>query len=267
MPRFKYELTIEKIEKFKAEGRGLGEYEDYKPWLTVRDFPSLGRSSREAGVKVKREYHFLSDLERYFFYITEWDNSVVDIREQFPIHDRSKTMEIAEILGYKHPYSNKTRVNAVITCDFLVTYKNRDGEFTTVARSIKPSSALQDKRTLEKLLIEKYYFESIGMDWGVVTEKEIDRNLAVNLQELRDYLLHPYNIDEEILHYMEQRIPLAKPNQRVVDTITNLGKETNIIDTSLLNALKILIVTKRIQANLSVRLNFNNTWKKFLGGV
>ncbi|NEU30214.1 hypothetical protein GN156_05390 [bacterium LRH843] len=31
-------------------------------------------------------------------------------------------MEIAEMLGYRHPKSNKTNVNAVMTIDFLVTY-------------------------------------------------------------------------------------------------------------------------------------------------
>lgn len=90
MARFNYELTIDKIEKFKAEGRGQGEFEDYIPWLTVRDFPSNGRCAREKGVKINRDYHFLSDLERYFFYITEWDTNVVNIREQFPILERSK---------------------------------------------------------------------------------------------------------------------------------------------------------------------------------
>lgn len=264
MARFNYELTIEKIEKFKAEGRGIGEFENYKPWLTVRDFPSKGRSSREKGVKVKREYHFLSDLERYFFYITEWDDNVVNIREQFPVLDRSKTMEIAEILGYQHPRSNTTKVNAVITADFLVTYKKTDGELTTVARSIKPHKELQKKRTLEKLIIEKYYFESIGIDWAVITEKEIDRNLAVNIQELRDYLLHPYNVDEEILSYLYESILETNPNEKVVDTIANLAEISNISETILLNALKILIVSKRLRANLSLRLNFNKQWKKFL---
>lgn len=168
-----------------------GGVEDYKPWLTVRDFLSDGRCSREHGVKVNREYHFLSDLERYFFYITEWDDKVVNIREQFPILDRSKTMEIAEMLGYQHPKSKKTNVNAVMTIDFLVIYKDKEGKLKTVARSIKPFNDLFNKknykRTLEKLIIEKYYCESIDMEWAVVTSKEINRTLAINLQELRDY--------------------------------------------------------------------------------
>ncbi|WP_235956599.1 MULTISPECIES: hypothetical protein [Pseudoalteromonas] len=31
------------------EGRGTGEYQDYKPWLTVYDAPSDGRIHRACG--------------------------------------------------------------------------------------------------------------------------------------------------------------------------------------------------------------------------
>ncbi|HZG59705.1 MAG TPA: TnsA endonuclease N-terminal domain-containing protein [Anoxybacillus sp.] len=76
------------------------------------------------GTKVKREYHFLSDLERYFFYILEWQDSVIDIREQYPILDVEKTVEIAELLGFAHPKDPKTKINIVMTVDFMITYKN-----------------------------------------------------------------------------------------------------------------------------------------------
>ncbi|MFC0525438.1 hypothetical protein ACFFGV_17780 [Pontibacillus salicampi] len=79
MALFNYELTMSKIEKLKNEGRGHGGLETYKPWITVRDLASKGRRSREFGVKVNREYHLLSDLERYFFYIAEWSENIVDI--------------------------------------------------------------------------------------------------------------------------------------------------------------------------------------------
>jgi hypothetical protein len=67
MARFQYDWTFERIDKYIKEGRGQGEFESYKPWLTVRDVPSNDRVAREMGIKVKREYHFLSDLERYLF--------------------------------------------------------------------------------------------------------------------------------------------------------------------------------------------------------
>jgi hypothetical protein len=37
------------IDRMRKEGRGEGTHEKYKPWLTVRDVPSLGKSSRDKG--------------------------------------------------------------------------------------------------------------------------------------------------------------------------------------------------------------------------
>lgn len=85
------------------------------------------------------------------------------------------------MLGYQHPKNKKNGINTIMTIDFLVTYKESDGQLKTVARSIKPFKDLYNKRTLEKLIIEKFYCESVGMEWALVTEKEIDRILAVNL--------------------------------------------------------------------------------------
>jgi len=40
------EWTEAKLKRFLAEGRGQGERENYRPWLTVMDIPSRGRASR-----------------------------------------------------------------------------------------------------------------------------------------------------------------------------------------------------------------------------
>ncbi|MED1517665.1 heteromeric transposase endonuclease subunit TnsA, partial [Bacillus paranthracis] len=74
-----------KIEKWIKEGRGSGIGSEYKPWLKIQDVSSLGRSTRLKGIKTKRQHEFLSDLERNYFYITEYSDLVLDIREQFPL--------------------------------------------------------------------------------------------------------------------------------------------------------------------------------------
>ena len=67
------------------EGRGQGTGEDYKPWINIQDFPSNGLSTRGKGWKTNRIHQFLSKLERDYFYVLEWNNIVIDIREQFPL--------------------------------------------------------------------------------------------------------------------------------------------------------------------------------------
>ncbi|OYQ89098.1 hypothetical protein B9T10_07315 [Wohlfahrtiimonas chitiniclastica] len=53
-------------EKWVKEGRGSGEGSLYKPWITVRDIPSSGRSHRVYGYKSRRTHHsFMGHLRSY----------------------------------------------------------------------------------------------------------------------------------------------------------------------------------------------------------
>lgn len=42
-------LSVQQQQKWIKDGRGDGELSSYKPWLTVRDLSSLGRSHRVYG--------------------------------------------------------------------------------------------------------------------------------------------------------------------------------------------------------------------------
>ena len=94
MSKRKTELTEKKIAEMEKEGRGQGTGEDYKPWINIQDFPSNGLATRER-VENKSHPPILSKLERDYFYVLEWNNIVVDIREQFPL-TREDTWHIAD---------------------------------------------------------------------------------------------------------------------------------------------------------------------------
>lgn len=70
-----------KYERYLSEGRGFGEGKDYKPWILVQDFSSQGTVSRISVYKSGRIHHFMSRNELYYFYILEWSDNVLDIRE------------------------------------------------------------------------------------------------------------------------------------------------------------------------------------------
>jgi hypothetical protein len=116
-PRKWSERTIEKLQ---LEGRGKGHRENYLPWIDVAEVSSKGRSRRAAGIKIRREHHFLSDVEWNLFLLLEHSQDIVDIREQFPL-DRDLTVEISASLGIRHPCYPGTHVPTVMTTDFLVT--------------------------------------------------------------------------------------------------------------------------------------------------
>ncbi|MGG1659269.1 TnsA endonuclease N-terminal domain-containing protein [Brevibacillus sp. NRS-1366] len=189
MAKRRTDLTEKRIQQLEKEGRGQGEGTKYKPWITIQDFPSNGLVTRAAGWKTHRIHHFLSKLERDYFYTCEWDNAIIDIREQYPLH-RIDTMNIAEEKNVKHPTDPTTGVPIVMTTDFLLTVKTA-GSTKLLARTIKPSAQLENDRIIEKFEIEREYWSNHGVDWGIVTEKEIPSILVNNIEWLHSsFFLH-----------------------------------------------------------------------------
>lgn len=166
------------LDKRISEGRGQGEGMAYRPWLTIQDFPSRGYAVRMKGMTVPREYHLMSHLERDYFICLDWNENVIDIREQYPLRLQD-TLSIAEDAGIAHPVDPASRFPVVMTTDFLITTKNG-----LLARTIKPSSDLQKPRVLEKFEIERRYWKSKGINWKIVTEKQINSRKAANIRWL-----------------------------------------------------------------------------------
>lgn len=179
-------MSKTKIERWLKEGRGQGIGVDYKPWLSVQDVPSAGRSHREIGIKVPRQYTFFSDLENRYFHMLEYSASVIDIREQYPLLPIEETIFIADDLGIKHPTDPSTGKNIVMITTFLITIAG-NGQTQLLARTMKSSSELDSARRIEKLEIERRYWEKQGVDWGIVTEYEVNRTFADNMKAIRNY--------------------------------------------------------------------------------
>ncbi|WP_018632644.1 heteromeric transposase endonuclease subunit TnsA [Neomegalonema perideroedes] len=172
-----------RIARFRKEGRGLGHGDKYKPWLTIRDVPSQGRSHRLLGVVTGRIHHLLSDIELGAFLIYDFRDDMQDIREQFPL-DVEVTRRISQEIGIRHPVDVRSRTELVQTTDFLLDLQRGD-RIVTLARTVKPSEALNDPRTVEKLEIERRYWTSRGVDWGIVTERDLPPILLSNLKFLQ----------------------------------------------------------------------------------
>lgn len=173
------------IKERLKDGRGQGRGASYKPWLRIQDVPSQGLVTRIKGWKTVRCHHFLSKLECQYFYILEWSLIVCDIREQFPL-ELSETQAIAKRLGIPHPTNPRTRQPIIMTTDFVNTI-DQAGKLIDQARTIKYSQELSSARTLEKLEIERVYWSERKIDWGIVTEQEIEPILAANVAWVHSY--------------------------------------------------------------------------------
>jgi hypothetical protein len=185
MARNRQAIDETKIQKLIREGRGQNEGVAYQPWLTVRDVASHGFSTRDKGWKTNRVHHVLSNHELDYVYIADWSPIVVDIREQYPLLPLESSLAIAEACGIKHPTHPQTHKPVVLTTDFLITVE-REGRKVEQARTIKPFAALASDRTLEKLEIERIYWKALHIDWGIVTENEIPKELAGNVDRIHD---------------------------------------------------------------------------------
>lgn len=180
------EKTVQRLE---TEGRGKGHGSDYKPWLTVMDLSSLGESRRVPGLKTGREHHLFSNVEWDLFLLLEWAQDVVDIREQFPLC-RDLTQAIAADLGIRHPCYPGTNVPTVMTVDMLVT-RIHNGEKVYEAFNAKRTEEAEDQTSLEKLEIQRYYFETSGIPHRLVFHSEIPLVEARNIELIRGGNLGP----------------------------------------------------------------------------
>lgn len=251
------------IEKMIKDGYGSGIGSEYKPWIKIQDVPSLGRVTRVKGIKTNRQHELLSDMERNYFYILEFSDKVLDIREQYPLLPMEDTVTIADELGLKHPKNPETGENIVMTTDFLVTISSGDGP-KNVARTIKSKDDLLDKRIIEKFEIERVYWEKRGIDWGIVTDQEIDKNIAHNISFIQSYK-EIHNVDVfndmdaiEIQDMVYEFIKRIIDNERSVRSIaTEFDKDMSLKSGCGLSIYKYLIINKIIQIDLSQIIDVN----------
>ncbi len=115
-----------------GDGIGVGYGQSYQPWLRAQDVKSRGNRSIVFGLKTFRNHHLLSSVESNFFYLAEFNDSVIDIREQFPLFPLRLTQQIANHLHFQHPMVRGVRgvpveVLNVMTTDFLLTLRTPEG--------------------------------------------------------------------------------------------------------------------------------------------
>jgi hypothetical protein len=205
-------FTEAQFAKWIKEGRGHGNHAEYKPWLTVRDLPSLGRVHRVFGHKSQRTHHLLSDLELSVFLMLEWHNEITQIREQFPL-ERDTSRQLANAAGIKHP--SVAGVDQYMSSDFLADSVN-DDEPRFVLQA-KYASALQDPRTVEKLELERRYWHKKDLPWYLITENNVPAVVTKNINWLYQVQREEENMElalqqiEFYAHHFEKN-----PNKTII---------------------------------------------------
>jgi len=227
MSRIKWDER--KIEERQKAGFGQGSLGSYRPWIEISDVSSTGRSRRIWSNKTQRFHHLLSDVERDIFVASEWSRSVLDIREQYPL-DRELTQTIAHDLKIRHPHYPGTHVPTVMTVDFLLTVIGPEGE-QYVAINAKRDEEAEDETSLNKLEIQRSYFEAIGCEHHLMYHSRLPKQKINNIYWIRDAQLKPGEIEPYTGFYesLKQRMGTELANNPNLD-FTTLANYTTSFD-------------------------------------
>ena len=244
--------TFDDFKRSLKNKYGIGEGEFYKPWLRVQDVKSQGVRSQVLGLKTRRTHHMLSSIETEFFYLAESCDSVIDIREQFPLFPINLSIQIAKALGIDHPTHPETDVPIVITTDFLLT-RLINGEIVFEAISVKSEDESDDQRVLEKLEIERVWWELLGIKFSYFVGSEVTRTQSSNI----NWATHPLRSDKNIFTENELDFAstlLASGEHFIKDVCNIFINKMDLPHDAALSVLRCLIAKKKIEVDLSYPL-------------
>jgi hypothetical protein len=225
-------LTTKFVQDYMKDKLWERDNSDYVPFLNVRSVPTKGKANRIMGWRTCREHHFLSKLEYAAFFYFDWSDEVIDIKEQYPLFPLEVLQNIALEAGIEYPNFNGEPI--VMTTDFLIK-ANKNSKIIQYARTVKSSTDLANERIIEKFEIERRYFNSKKIDWGIITEKELSDVFISNMEVLhsnklinnesileKDYIFTMYR---QLVMFLEK---FTTKNMPITYALAQLSRDLNI---------------------------------------
>lgn len=260
MTKFNYDASDQKLQRYIEEGRGQGRCAEYQPWLNVHSIASRGRVSRVAGWKTGRIHHFLSDNETRYFYLCEWSDVVIDIREHYPLLDLFEMTEILDDDLTKKLIDRKSGTPHVLTSTFLITIQNEQGQEQHFARNIKEARELDKNSVIERYEIIRRYWQKKCVPWALISSSEINAVRAKNIEwlhtarRLSDWGYSEQQIASEVQFLMELLRGGAGTIKNAIDRFESKVSEERGKGLLLF---KHLLATKQIKIDMDKPIDLN----------
>ncbi|MGG1940421.1 TnsA endonuclease C-terminal domain-containing protein [Paenibacillus polymyxa] len=255
--------TEAKFKRFIAEGRGQGKKEQYRPWLMVSDLPSRGRSTRIFSRIANRVVHFLTDSQLRYFYLLEWNhNQIIDINEQYPLLNMESVIDQLDEPLLKRLKDRDTKLPHVMLTTFLVTAINEQGKEYQFARTIKDAAELGKKATIERLELQRLYWKSRNVDFGIVTPNEIPMQRSKNIEWVLPALnIEDYGLMEpEMIQYAYQLLEYISSTDNSLNSIlTSFDRQMKVEVGMGLLVFRYLIASGRIRINMDIEIKLDKT--------
>ncbi|MCA8348510.1 PDDEXK family nuclease [Burkholderia cepacia] len=183
-------LSDLKRERYCGERRGSGDGRDYVPGLTLREMGGVGRLRRFACTRCGgRQIVLSSDLILAVFVEEHWDPATCDLKEYFPLLDFETTVQIAEVIGVRHP-TLRDGSPAILTTGLLVC-KHREGKYQWHAIEIV-SSREESSTPAAALRIKQEYWRRLGV------QARVERSDGLNSHRAK-HLWNLFNVAEQVM--------------------------------------------------------------------
>lgn len=239
------------IRQKKLQGRGrISSSRQYKPGIYTYEIASKGKVARVKGCTMNRVHHCLSQHEKYFLLLLDFDPAVSEIYEQVLL-EMEDTFLIAAEQKLEHPHADQCP--AQMSTDFVYRKNN-----LWHAVAIKTTEDLKKSRTQEKLTIEKLYWKKKGIPWRIVTENDIPRMMIINYQWLHsgeplEKLIPDQsflkNLEDTFLElYQDYSIPFSEITE-------SLESYCRLQPGTMIQVFKHLVLSRKIPLDLSNPIN------------
>ena len=224
--------------------------------LKVTTFSSKGRATRVYGYKTKEIHHIQSDNQLRVFLLLEWNDSVKNIKENVELKDLEIVIEDIENLRLDKFRNKETGELYQLHTNFLVTIE-RNIVDEKVAISVKSLSELKRKTVIEKMEVERRYWNSKGILFYVVTEKQIDKQFEDNIKWVRETLMDRGIKDKrelgEKLYFFLQENEQVKLNKVLEEFDIDEGSKEG----TALFIFRYLIAIKKVKVDMKKIINLN----------
>lgn len=137
----------------------------------------------------------------------------------------------------------------------MITLRNKQ----QVARTVKSSSELEKKSILERLEIERRYWTTKNIEWGIITQKEILTVMAKNIEWIHQSLdtYEERGLAKEKLYQLAEILvyELRNSNTSIRKITANFDKENNVDVGTGLFIFKHLLATKQITTDMGIKID------------
>jgi len=229
----------------------------YAPLIDIHESGSVGTLNAVSSALTGRTHHYLSGVEASYHRVSELNERVIDIREQYPL-PLEVTQPLARALRVHHPGSKKDPFP--VTIDLLLTVRLAGSDAVAyVPRSVKHWNRTVPSSDVRRAALEEAACRQMGMNpWKLVTNHQLPPQIDEKTRFLFTGIVgNPEWSAREIegfLRAMSQadfRLPLSELLEEHIPSLTGIKASNSV------KLFNYLVVKRRLRIDLSLELSLD----------